>query len=75
MKLIFMAFVFFAGFATAIHMVGDVDQQANSSKAQFVQSFNCGMNKCLAVAKVATIQATKFIKQKMDERQVAQQSQ
>lgn len=71
MKLIFLAFVFFAGFSTAVYMLGDAGQpETSSAKTEFIEQFNHGMHKCFEVAKTATVQATKLIKQKMDERQV-----
>jgi hypothetical protein len=76
-KLVFLLIVYFAGFATAIYclapvpeaQVGEENPAHSTVKSeQFAQAFNVGMHKCLDFAKDATLRASSFIKQKLNER-------
>lgn len=80
MKLIFWLIVYFAGFATAVYFLAPVpesqaDQTCEKSFAysalksdEFAQSFNTGMHKCIDFSKAAAWHASRFIKQKLDDR-------
>ena len=80
-KLIFLLIVYFAGFATAIYCLAPVPgeqtcQSCEKSFAysalksdEFAQSFNSGMHKCIDFGKDAALRVSRFIKQKLDERQ------
>ena len=76
-KLVFLLIVYFAGFATAIYCLAPVPEAQVGEESfahsavkteQFAQAFNVGMHKCLDFAKDATLRASSFIKQKLDER-------
>jgi len=82
-KFLFLLVVYFAGFATAIYCLAPVPQgracQINDEKSfvysafksdEFAKSFNTAMHKCVEFGKDAAIRAGKFIKQKLDERQL-----
>ena len=78
-KLIFLLIVYFAGFASAVYCLAPVpenqacqpgEKSSVFKSDQFAQSFNAGMHKCLDFSKDATRRAAKFIKQKLDERQL-----
>jgi len=84
-KFVFLLIVYFAGFATAIYcLVPAPENQMNekfqessgysSAKAGFVQSFNVAMHKCLNVAKDISVEMSKLIKQKLDERRAERQA-
>jgi len=81
-KLVFMLVVYFAGFATAIYALSPAPEN-NGEKANsktmidsilksddFAKSFNTGINKCVALGKDAAERSVKFLKQKIDERQL-----
>ncbi|MHC4526772.1 MAG: hypothetical protein ACYTEX_00090 [Planctomycetota bacterium] len=79
-RLIHLLVIYFAGFATAIYCLAPVPEQANApaertfghsvfKSDEFAHSFNSGMHKCLDFAKDAAGRASKFVKQKLDERQ------
>ena len=82
-KLIFLLIVYFAGFATAIYMLAPVPEgrgvegvEGEKSFAfsalktnEFAASFNSGMHKSIDFTKDATIQISKLLKQKIDERE------
>ncbi len=80
-KLIFLLIVYFAGFATAIYCLAPVPENqfgqpreesfGNSvlKSNEFAQSFNAGMHKCIDFGKDAAWRVSRFIKQKLDERQ------
>ena len=81
-KLVFLLVVYFAGFATAIYCLAPVpENQANhSGETSFVnsalksdelaQSFNVGMHKCIDFGRDAAWRTGRFIKQKLDDRQL-----
>ena len=85
MKFIFLLFVYFAGFATAVYVFVPLpDQQTDSydcdyessadspsviETGQFAQSLNAGLHKCVSVAKAIIIRTASAIKQKLHERQ------
>ena len=85
-KFVFLLIVYFAGFATAIYTLAPVpENQASrfSEKSftssafksdEFAQSFNTGMHKCLDFGKDFAWRMGKFIKQKLDERQLQAKS-
>jgi hypothetical protein len=76
--------VYFAGFATAVYCLAPVpeDQACESDDDEksfldsalksddFAKSFNTGMHKCIEFSKNAASRTAKFIKQKLDERQL-----
>ena len=77
-KFIFLLIVYFAGFATAIHMLAPAPEGAdqpfdNISSAsafnsqEFVKSFNAGMNKCFAFGKETAWHTAEFLKEKLKE--------
>lgn len=80
-KLVLLLIVYFAGFATAIYALSPAPEnqvQNGSEKTlidsilksdDFAKSFNSGMHKCIALGKDAVEQSTKYLKQKIDERQ------
>lgn len=82
-KILFLLVVYFAGFATAIYTLapmpedysGQFGKEGFSHSAlesdEFVQSFNVGMHKCLDFTKYAALRVSRFIKQKLNERKVA----
>lgn len=81
-KLVFLLIVYFAGFATAIYCLAPVTASQTEEpyekglmrsaikSDEFAHSFNAGMHKCLGFAKDATWRTGRFIKQKLDERDV-----
>ena len=81
-KFIFLCIVYFAGFATAIYMLapppeGQANQpgttdstQINFDSQEFVNSFNSGMHKCLDLGKVAALRTAKYIKEKVQDKQL-----
>jgi hypothetical protein len=78
-KFIFLLIVYFAGFATAIHMLapapeGGADQSFDNissasafNSQEFVKSFNAGMHKCFAFGKETAWHTAEFIKGKLKE--------
>jgi len=77
-KFVFLLMVYVAGFATAIYCLvpapetqpGEKSSASSAaSREQFVQSFNVGMHKCLDVAKQISLEVSRLIKQKLDQRQ------
>lgn len=80
-KLIFLLVVYFAGFATAVYNLGPSSEdpfeehyaeetiKPELNSAQFMESFNTGLHKCVGFAKDVTVQAGRFIKEKIEERQ------
>jgi len=82
-KFLFLLIVYFAGFATAIYCLTPVpeDQACESDDEksfldsalksdEFAKSFNTGMHKCIDFGKNAASRTAKFVKQKLDERQL-----
>ena len=82
-KFLFLLIVYFAGFATAIYILApapenQVSQGAEKSFAdisgfksqEFVKSFNSGMHKCLDFGKDVACRVGKYLKQKLDEKQL-----
>jgi len=70
--------VYVAGFATAVYCLlpapetqpGEESSESSAvRREQFVQSFNVGMHKCLDVAKEISVEVSRLIKQKLDQRQ------
>jgi hypothetical protein len=77
-KFIFLLIVYFAGFATAIHMLAPAPEGTDQSfdnisstsafnSQEFVKSFNAGMNKCFAFGKETAWHTAEFIKGKLKE--------
>ncbi len=77
-KFIFLLIVYFAGFATAIHLLAPAPEGADQSfdnisstsafdSQEFVKSFNAGMNKCFAFGKETARHTAEFIKEKLKE--------
>ena len=85
-KFVFLLIVYFAGFATAIYTLAPVAENQkfkHSDKSftysalktdEFAQSFNTGMHKCLDFSKDLACRMGKFLKQKLDERQLKLES-
>jgi len=85
-KLVFLLIIYFAGFATAIYTLAPVTQNQDFKHSdknftysalktdEFAQSFNTGMHKCLDFSKDLACRMGKFLKQKIDERQVRAKS-
>jgi len=85
-KFLFLLIVYFAGFATAIYILAPAPQNQVSQGAEksitssafksdeFVQSFNSGMHKCLDFGKDAAWRVGKYLKQKLDEKQLKSDS-
>jgi len=75
-KFVFLLMVYFAGFATAIYcllpapeaQMGEESSEHSAARAEFAQSFNVGMHKCLDVAKDISVEVSRLIKQKLDQR-------
>ena len=77
-----MLIIYFAGFATAIYtLVPSPEQQARQTREkslaysafksdELAQSFSRGMHKCVDFGKDAAWRTAKYIKQKIDERQL-----
>lgn len=82
-RLIFLLVIYFAGFATAIYCLAPVPENPAGQSCEksfacsalksdeFAQSFNAEMHKCLDFAKMAAWRASRFIKQKFDDRHQA----
>jgi len=80
-KLILLLVVYFAGFATAIYCLAPVPENQGRQlreksfttsvfkSDEFAQSFNVGIHKCVDFAKDAACRVSRFVKQKLDERQ------
>ena len=85
-KFVFLLIVYFAGFATAIYTLapapenqdfrhGSKNFSCSALKSdEFAQSFNTGMHKCLDFSKDLAWRMGKFLKQKIDERQLKAES-
>ena len=81
-KLVVLLIVYFAGFATAIYTLAPGPKKQarrpgkkNSALAavksdEFAKSFNTGMHKCIDFSKDAAWRAGRFIKDKLDEREL-----
>jgi hypothetical protein len=81
-KFLFLLIVYFAGFATAIYVLAPAPQNHVSQGAQktlsssafksdeFTKSFNSGMHKCLDFGKDVACRVGKYLKQKLDEKQL-----
>jgi hypothetical protein len=84
-KFIFLLIVYFAGFATAVYTLAPApDEEARTSQHSnrknspnikfdsddFLKSLNSGMHKCVDFSKEAACRMAKFIKEKIDERQI-----
>jgi hypothetical protein len=78
-KFIFLLIVYFAGFATAVYTLAPAPEDkagkfynkssahSTFNSAEFTQSFNSGMHKCIDFGKDAAWRTAKFIKQKIKE--------
>ena len=74
-KLITLLIVYFAGFATAIYVLGPTPQGATPARIPgteidseaFVQRFNEGMHKAAATGKEIAVRAGKYMKDKMQD--------
>ena len=79
-KLIFMFILYFAGFATAIYLLGPPPKSEpgqeklpngiekvfeNFDSQEFVNSFNTGMHKCVDFGKDAAARTAKYIKEQV----------
>ena len=88
-KFIFLLIVYFAGFATAVYTLAPApdDEAGISQKSsrknsahttfnsdEFVKSFNSGMHKCVDFSKESACRTAKFIKDKIEERQLQKDS-
>lgn len=85
-KLVFLLIVYFSGFATAIYCLAPTPENRsgrlfeNSSafselkSAEFAQSFNASLHKCVDFGKDAAWRASEFIKKKIDERRLGRES-
>ena len=85
-KFIFLFIVYFAGFASAIYMLapppegqanqpgGTNNTHLNFDSQEFVKSFNSGMHKCLGLGKEAALRTAKYIKEKVQEKQLQVES-
>lgn len=84
-KLLFLLIVYFAGFATAIYCLAPGGDEVGQGERQqcgfgysalksdeFAGSFNVRMRQFMDIAKQATGKAGELLKEKLDERQVAQ---
>jgi len=79
-KFIFLLIVYFAGFASAIYMLvpapENQDYQSGNTthlelnSEEFVKSFNSGMHKCVDFGKEAALRTAKYIKEKVQEKQL-----
>lgn len=81
-KFIFLLIVYFVGFASAVYCLAPVPENQPGQTGEstfaasvfksdgFAHSFNVQMHKCLEVAKDATKHASRFIKQKLEEKQL-----
>jgi len=79
-KFIFLFIVYFAGFCTAIYMLApppenqerllDGNTHFNFDSEEFVKSFNSGMHKCVDFGKEAAQRTAKYIKEKVNEKQL-----
>lgn len=80
-KLVCLLVVYFAGYATAIYTLAPAPEKQTCQSSEktiaysalksdeFAKSFNAGMHKCIEFGKDAALRISKFIKQKMNERQ------
>lgn len=85
-KFTFLLIVYFAGFATAIYCLAPVPESQRRQPCErtfaysalksdeFTQSFNAGMDKCLAFVKDVAWRTGKYAKQKVDERRLQVQN-
>lgn len=81
-KFIFLLIVYFSGFATAIYTLapapqGQAYQPTDKTFAysaiksdDFAKSFNAGMHKCIDFGKDAAWRIAKYLKEKIDEKQM-----
>ena len=85
-KFVFLLIVYFGGFATAIYTLAPVPEnnaarrpslvaqvtghESRITSQEFAQSFNSGIHKCIDFGKDAAWRTAKFIKQKIDQRQL-----
>ncbi len=84
-KFIFLLIVYFAGFATAIYTlapapddeawISQKSSQKNSAYStfksdEFAKSLNSGIHKCIDFGKDAACHTAKFIKEKIEQRQL-----
>ena len=81
-KFIFLLIIYFAGFATAIYTLSPTpENQACQSNGKglihsalksdkFAESFNQGMHRCIDFGKQAAFRTSKFINQKLKEKQL-----
>lgn len=79
-KLVFSLIIFFAGFATGVYCAVPVPEDSvgmNGQRSfpesalksdQFARSFNARMHACLGVAKDTSWRVTRFVKQKLSEK-------
>jgi hypothetical protein len=85
-KFIFLLIVYFAGFATAIYTLAPAPENQNYQSSEktfafssiksdeFTKSFNAGMHKCVDFGKDAAWRVAKYLKQKMEEKQLPKDS-
>ena len=80
-KLIFVLIIFFAGFATGIYCAMPVPEGSAGQNVEknfpatalksdeFARSFNIRMHKCMDITKDVSWRVTKFVKQKLNEKE------
>jgi hypothetical protein len=80
-KFIFLLIVYFSGFATAIYCLAPApENQSNRADQEsffnsalksddFAQSLNSGMRRCIDFGKDAGLRVSKFLKQKLEDKQ------
>lgn len=88
-KFIFLLIVYFAGFATAVYTLAPVlgeegltSQQSNRKNSpnirfdsdELVKTLNSWMHKCVDFSKDMACRSAKFIKEKIDEKQLQKDS-
>jgi len=81
-KFIFLLIVYFTGFATAIYTLAPTPEskicqsheknlvQSAFKSDKFAESFNQGMHKCIDFGKHAALRTSKFINQKIKNKQL-----
>ena len=81
-KFIFIFIVYFAGFSTAIYLLAPPPENESGKfnekglitssfdSEEFIASFNTGMHKCVDFGKEAALRTAKFIKDKIQEKQL-----
>ncbi len=81
-KIIFLLIVYFSGYATAIYTLAPAPEKSTAQAGtkdltyaafksdEFAKSFNQGMHKCIDFGKDYAWRAAKFMKEKLDEKQL-----